>query len=89
VGDGGNGGDAPFFDDVVEDFHHGHGLLFGEAFFLEALHKAERVEVVIAFAGRGGVEGAAEDWVADDAAQASASGGLWAAGIRPRDIASS
>jgi hypothetical protein len=88
VGDGGNGGDAPFFDDVVEDFHHGHGLFFGEAFFLEALHEAERVEVVVASAGRGGVEGAAEDWVADDAAQAPGRE-LLTAGIIPRDTAAS
>ena len=42
-----------FFNDVGKHEHHGLGLLFREAFILEALHKFQGIEVVVAGEGWG------------------------------------
>lgn len=47
-----------FFDYVAEDFHHGDGLFFGEAFGAQALDEFQGVELVVFGLAGGGGEGA-------------------------------
>lgn len=55
-------GYEPLLDDIVEDLHHGNGLLIRKALILQPLDKLERIKVMLAVLPRSRMESSSQGW---------------------------